>query len=88
MRENDPMKNGGAPGQSRRDFLRGSGVEVDEVTLVPRHDPHTFESNVPNLFIAGGQVAGRRTGSVFIENGRFHGEQIARVLAERLHAAP
>jgi thioredoxin reductase (NADPH) len=55
---------------------------------VPRHDPHTFESNVPNLFIAGGQVAGRRTGSVFIENGRFHGEQIARVLAERFHAAP
>ena len=31
----------------------------------------------------GGQVAGRRTGSVFIENGRFHGQQIAGVLAER-----
>ena len=57
------------------DFLRRAGVEVDAATLVPRHDPHTFESNVPNLFIAGGQVAGRRTGSVFIENGRFHGEQ-------------
>jgi thioredoxin reductase (NADPH) len=65
------------------DFLRRCGVEVDPVTLVPTHDAHTFESNVPNLFIAGGQVAGRRTGSVFIENGRFHGQQIASVLAER-----
>ena len=65
------------------DFLRRCGVEVDSVTLVPEHDPHTFESNVPNLFIAGGQIAGRRTGSVFIENGRFHGQQIAGVLAER-----
>jgi thioredoxin reductase (NADPH) len=69
------------------DFLRRSGVEVDAASLVPRHDAHTFETNVPNLFIAGGQVAGRRTGSVFIENGRFHGEQIARVLAERLRGA-
>lgn len=66
------------------DFLRRAGIEVDEATLVPQHDPHTFESNVPNLFIAGGQIAGRRTGSVFIENGRFHGEQIAQVLAARL----
>jgi thioredoxin reductase (NADPH) len=39
---------------------------------------------VSNLFIAGGQLAGNRTGTVFIENGRFHGERIARVLAERL----
>jgi thioredoxin reductase (NADPH) len=68
------------------DFLRRSGVEVDPVSLVPRHHAHTFETNVPNLFIAGGQVAGRRTGSVFIENGRFHGQQIAAVLAERLGA--
>ena len=68
------------------EFLRGAGVEVDPETLVPQHDPVTFETNVPNLFIAGGQVAGTRTGTVFIENGRFHGEQIAGVLAERLRA--
>ena len=65
-------------------FLGRLGVAIDPDTLVPRHDPHTFESNVPNLFIAGGQVAGKRTGSVFIENGRFHGEQIARTVADRL----
>jgi len=68
------------------EFLRRCGVEVDPVSLVPRHHAHTFETNVPNLFVAGGQVAGRRTGSVFIENGRFHGNQIAAALAERLGA--
>lgn len=64
-------------------FLRAAGVEVDDETWAPRLDPETFETNVPNLFVAGGQVAGRRTGSIFIENGRFHGEAIARVLASR-----
>ena len=70
------------------EFLRMAGVEVEAETLVPCHDPATFETNVPNLFIAGGQIAGKRTGTVFIENGRFHGEQIARVLAERLSGSP
>lgn len=64
-------------------FLRGAGVELDPETLVPRHDPETFETNVPNLFIAGGQLAGVRTGTIFIENGRFHGEKIAQALARR-----
>lgn len=67
-------------------FLRAAGIEVDVETLAPRYDPTTFETNVPNLFIAGGQQAGRRTGTVFIENGRFHGEQIAKVLAARVAA--
>lgn len=65
-------------------FMRGAGVEVDDETLAPRHAPETYESNVPNLFIAGGQLAGRHTGSIFIENGRFHGERIAATIADRL----
>lgn len=64
-------------------FLRAAGVELDPETMIPRHDPETFETSVPNLFIAGGQLAGKRTGTIFIENGRFHGEQIGRVLASR-----
>lgn len=66
------------------EFLRGAGIDLDPETLAPRYDPLTFETNVPNLFVAGGQVAGTRTGTVFIENGRLHGEQVGRVLAERL----
>ena len=67
-------------------FLQSAGVELDPETNIPRHHAETFETNVPNLFIAGGQLAGRRTGSIFIENGRFHGEQVAKVLAARLRA--
>ena len=67
-------------------FLRRTGVEIDPDTMVPCHNPDTYETNVKNLFIAGAQLAGRRTGTIFIENGRFHGEQVARVLAARLGA--
>ncbi|MBI4887633.1 MAG: YpdA family putative bacillithiol disulfide reductase [Acidobacteria bacterium] len=67
------------------DLMRRAGIRCHDETLVPDLNPETFETNVPNLFIAGGAVAGRNTGSIFIENGRFHGERIIAVLAERLH---
>ena len=66
------------------EFLRRAGVVVDEETLEPQHNPETFETNVPGLFVAGGQIAGKKTGTIFIENGRFHGEKIAREIASRL----
>jgi thioredoxin reductase (NADPH) len=50
----------------------------------PVHDPTTFETNVPGIFIAGGAIAGVDTGTIFIENGRFHGEKIVQVIAGRL----
>jgi thioredoxin reductase (NADPH) len=66
------------------DLMRAAGVRCDPESLAPALDQETFETNVPNLFIAGGAVAGRNTGSIFIETGRFHGEKIINVLAERL----
>jgi hypothetical protein len=36
------------------------------------------------LFLAGGAVTGVDTSNFFIENGRFHGEKIVQVIAERL----
>ena len=68
------------------DLMRRAGIDVNPATLAPALNPDTFETNVPNLFIAGGAVAGRETGSIFIENGRFHGQKIVNVLAERLRA--
>jgi thioredoxin reductase (NADPH) len=59
-------------------------VNVDPASGVPMHDPSTLESNVPNLFFAGGVLAGKDTAPIFIENGRFHGERIAKVLTERI----
>ena len=52
----------------------------------PEHDPETFETNVPGLYVAGGAMAGVDTGTIFIENGRFHGEKIVQVIAARLGA--
>ena len=69
------------------DLMRRAGIHCDEDTLEPELNKETFESNVPNLFIAGGAIAGKRTGNIFIENGRFHGERIIKVLADRLREA-
>lgn len=66
------------------DFMRRIGIEIHDDTMSPKYNVDTYETNVPGLFVAGGQLAGKRTGTVFIENGRFHGEVIAKTLASRL----
>lgn len=58
------------------DLFRRVGLEIDEPTGRPSHDPATLETNVPGVFLAGSVTAGYRTGDIFIENGRFDGERI------------
>ena len=70
------------------EFMRRAGVDINAETLEPKYSGETYETNVPGLFVAGGQLAGKKTGTVFIENGRFHGEVIAKTLASRLDRAP
>ena len=65
-------------------LLRRSGIDLDPCTWMPAHNPETFETNVPNLFLAGGVIAGTNEVPVFIENGRFHGEKAIAVIAGRL----
>jgi thioredoxin reductase (NADPH) len=60
-----------------------AGVRLNE-REGPVHDPETFETNVPGIFIAGGAIAGVDTGTIFIENGRYHGEKIIDVVRSRL----
>ena len=69
-------------------LMRAAGVAIDPATEAPVYDPQTFETGVPNLFVAGGAVSGRDTAPIFIENGRFHGEVIVGVLAERFALLP
>jgi thioredoxin reductase (NADPH) len=64
------------------ELLRHAGVALNDRDA-PVHDPETFETNVPGLFVAGGAIAGVDTGTIFIENGRFHGEKIIQVIAAR-----
>ena len=60
-----------------------AGVDVRPSATRPAFNPDTFETNVPGLFVAGGAMAGDDTGTIFIENGRFHGEKIVEVIAAR-----
>jgi len=66
------------------DFLRAMGIELSSEQCRPVCDPLTLESNVPGIYVAGVIVAGSRTNEIFIENGRFHGVQIAADLRNKL----
>ena len=61
-------------------FLESMGVRFEGPDKLPVCDAETLESNVRGIYLAGVIVAGSRTNEIFIENGRFHGGQIARAL--------
>ena len=64
-------------------LLEGAGVIIDPAGPVARYDPETMETDVPGLYLAGGVVSGRTSPPVFIENGRLHGQRIARAIRKR-----
>jgi len=64
-------------------LLRAAGIHLNE-RCEPTYNPETFETNVPGLFLAGGAITGDDTTNIFIENGRFHGEKTAQVIADRM----
>lgn len=63
-------------------FLRSMGIAIDPATWKPQFDAATLESNIAGIYLAGVTIAGKDTGKVFIENGRFHGRQIIKALRE------
>jgi thioredoxin reductase (NADPH) len=65
-------------------FLSSLGIRLDPASQKPRLNPGTFESERPGIFLAGVIVAGMHTNEIFIENGRFHGKQIADAIAGSL----
>jgi thioredoxin reductase (NADPH) len=65
-------------------FLNSIGITLDSETQRPRTDPQTLESERPGIYLAGVIVAGMHTNEIFIENGRFHGKQIAESVASKL----
>ena len=67
-------------------LLRMVGAAIDADTGAPVHNPETFETTVRNLFLAGACVAGKQSGRIFIENGRFHGEVVIGEIAQRTGA--
>jgi len=66
------------------EFLASLGIRLDPGSQKPRINSETFESDRPGMYLAGVIVAGMHTNEIFIENGRFHGKQIADAIADSL----
>jgi thioredoxin reductase (NADPH) len=70
--------------QPDTEFLEAHGIRFDAATRRPQTDPTTLESDRKGIHLAGVIVAGMHTHEIFIENGRFHGKQIAEAIAAGL----
>jgi thioredoxin reductase (NADPH) len=68
-------------------FLSAAGINLEEHTKKPKTNPETLESEKKGIFLAGVIVAGMHTNEIFIENGRFHGRQIAEAIVSQLSAS-
>ncbi|MFS0687929.1 YpdA family putative bacillithiol disulfide reductase [Sporosarcina sp. 179-K 8C2 HS] len=60
------------------EFLTSMGITIDDESGRPFFDETTMESNIEGLYIAGVIAAGNNSNEIFIENGRWHGELIAK----------
>ncbi len=58
------------------DFLKGSGIELNDDCLNPVYNTETMETNIPNLYLAGVVCGGKDTHLWFIENSRVHARMI------------
>lgn len=67
-------------------FLESLGIRIEGEYHCPSCDSSSLESNVPGIYLAGVIIAGDRTNEIFIENGRFHGRQIAKDLKLKLQS--
>jgi len=69
--------------RSDTSLLRAVGARIDDAEGAPVLNENTFETTVRNLFVIGAAVAGKQSGKIFIENGRFHGDVAIREIASR-----
>jgi len=64
-------------------FIQKMGVTEDKATGRPTFNPESMETNVPGLYIAGVIAAGNNANEIFIENGKLHGDLIAKSIKEK-----
>lgn len=67
-------------------FLKEMGVSFDEDSGRPFLNEETMETNVPGIYVAGVLAAGNNANEIFIENGRFHGGQIAQAIHTKINS--
>jgi thioredoxin reductase (NADPH) len=64
-------------------FLKMMGIKIDDATGRPQYNDETMETNIEGIYIAGVIAAGNNANEIFIENGRFHGDLIAKAIYEK-----
>ena len=64
--------------QPNYSLLQRLGLQIhqEDDRCVPRHDPETLETHLPNVYLAGVVCAGMETNKLFIENTRDHADII------------
>ncbi|MGB0863670.1 MAG: YpdA family putative bacillithiol disulfide reductase [Saprospiraceae bacterium] len=66
-------------------LLTRFGIQFSaDSSRIPIHNETTFETNISNMFMAGVVCGGMVTNKWFIENARFHSENILEVINKRL----
>ncbi len=67
------------------EFLNDAGINLNshDSTNIPQYDPDTFETNVKGIYLAGVVCGGMETGRWFIENSRYHAENILNHIASK-----
>ena len=68
-------------------LLKSLGASVNDADFTPVLDAGTFETTVRNLFVIGAAVAGKQSGKIFIENGRFHGAVAVACISARFNSS-
>lgn len=66
------------------DFLEKIGIELKGDAFIPVLKPHTYETNVAGIYMAGSVVGGEETAKIFIENGKLHAQPIIADIQKRL----
>lgn len=67
--------------RSETSLLKSVGAAVNDADGTPVLNAETFETTVKNLYVIGAAVAGKQSGKIFIENGRFHGGVVVKNIA-------
>ena len=58
-------------------FLESIGINISgDGAKIPQYDEETFETNIKGIYLAGVVCGGMETGRWFIENARYHAENI------------
>lgn len=69
-------------------FLSKIGLDVEASGhRIPVHNPHTMESSISGIFLAGVLLGGLKTNTYFIENTFEHAERIVKEIVLRLSIA-